>query len=121
MISGMHALVYSRDAAATRACFKDVRGLKSVDVGRGWLIFALPPAEIAAHPAESDADVGTHELYLMCEDVHKTVDELKLKGVEFAGPVQDQGWGLVTRLKLPGCGGREMGLYQPKHALPPRE
>ena len=110
MITGVHALVFSKDAEAVRAFFGDVLGLPSVDAGGGWLIFALPPAELAAHPAEQS---GAHELYLMCDDIAATVEELKAKGVEFATPVTEQGFGLMTRLKLPGGG--ELGLYEPRH------
>ena len=110
MITGVHALVFSKDAEATRAFFRDVLDLPSVDAGGGWLIFALPPAELAAHPAEQS---GAHELYLMCDDIAATVEELKAKGVEFATPVTEQGFGLMTRLTLPGGG--ELGLYEPRH------
>ena len=110
MINGIHAIIYSKDAERLRSFFKDVLELPSVDAGRGWLIFALPPAELAAHPSEED---GHHELYLMCDDVHATVEKLKSKGVELSVPIADRGWGLVTRLKLPS--GDEIGLYQPKH------
>jgi catechol 2,3-dioxygenase-like lactoylglutathione lyase family enzyme len=110
VITGVHALVFSKDAEAVRAFLRDVLGLPSVDAGGGWLIFALPPAELAAHPAEQS---GAHELYLMCDDIAATVEELKAKGVEFATPVTEQGFGLMTRLKLPGGG--ELGLYEPRH------
>jgi hypothetical protein len=110
VITGVHALVFSEDAEAVRAFLRDVLGLPSVDAGGGWLIFALPPAELAAHPAEQS---GAHELYLMCDDITATVEELKAKGVEFATPVTEQGFGLLTRLKLPGGG--ELGLYEPRH------
>ncbi len=113
MITGVHAIVFSEDAEANRAFFRDVLDLSSVDAGGGWLIFALPPAELAAHPAEGGSH---HELYLMCEDVEATVQELSERGVEFTGPVMDQGWGLVTALRLPGGG--ELGLYEPRHASP---
>jgi catechol 2,3-dioxygenase-like lactoylglutathione lyase family enzyme len=114
MITGAHAVVFSRDADALRAFFRDVLGFPSVDAGGGWLIFALPPAELAAHPAEED---GRHELYLMCDDVHATVAELEGKGVEFSRPVTDEGFGLMTAIKLPGGG--ELGLYEPRHPTPP--
>jgi len=110
MINGIHAIVYSRDAERARAFFRDTLGFSSVDAGHGWLIFALPPAELAAHPTDENEH---HELYLMCDDIHAAVAELKSKGVEFTRPVTDQGWGLLTRLCVPGGG--EMGLYQPKH------
>jgi hypothetical protein len=91
--------------------FRDTLGLASVDAGRGWLIFALPPTELAAHPAEGDD--GGHELYLMCDDIEKTVAELQGKGVRFTQPVADRGWGLLTAMELPGGG--ELWMYQPKH------
>lgn len=119
MINGAHTIIYSKDAAKARTFFQDVLGLASVDAGRGWLIFALPPAEIAAHPTEEGAESGRCELYLMCDDIKRTMEELKRKGVEFAKPVSDQPWGLLTYLKIPGAG--EVGLYQPKHPLPPRK
>jgi hypothetical protein len=84
-----------------------------VDAGGGWLIFALPPAELAAHPSDEG---GQHELYLMCDDVHATVAELKAKGVDFARATSDEGFGLETAIRLPSGGG--LGLYQPKHASP---
>ena len=110
MITGVHALLYARDADAVRVFFRDVLGFTGVDAGGGWLIFALPPAELGIHPTEEQ---GHAELYLMCADVTASVEELKRKGVEFTRPIRDQGWGLVTALKLPGGG--ELGLYQPKH------
>jgi catechol 2,3-dioxygenase-like lactoylglutathione lyase family enzyme len=113
MITGAHAVIFARDADAVRAFFRDVLGFPSVDAGGGWLIFALPPAEVAAHPADED---GRQELYLMCDDVHATVAELERKGVEFTGPVSDEGFGLMTAIKLPGGG--ELGLYEPRHPTP---
>ena len=115
MITGLHAIVYSEDAEAVRAFLGETLGLKSVDVGGGWLIFAAPPAEIAAHPAQES---GRHQLFLMCDDIEATVAELQAKGVVLARPVSDEGWGLVTALILPGGG--ELGLYEPRHPLPPR-
>src|SRR5437762_2723297 len=112
MIIGAHAIIYSKDAEATRAFLRDTLRLRSVDAGGGWLIFALPPAELAAHP---DAQGGRHELYLMCDDVHRTVAELTRKGVEFTRPIADRGWGLLTAFNLPGAG--ELWLYQPKHPM----
>ena len=109
MITGIHAIVFSPDAEKVRAFFADVLGLSSVDVGRGWLIFALPPAELAVHPADGD---GRHELYLMCDDIHATLADLQAKGVEVARAVSDQGWGLVAAIRLPD-GGRIAYLRAP--------
>ena len=113
MINGVHGLVFSPDADGARAFFRDVLGFPSVDAGGGWLIFALPPAELAAHPADGD---GRQELYLMCDDLDATVEELEAKGVELARPVTDEGFGLMTAIKLPSGG--ELGLYEPRHPTP---
>jgi catechol 2,3-dioxygenase-like lactoylglutathione lyase family enzyme len=113
MITGVHAIVFGTDADAVRAFFRDVLELESVDAGGGWLIFALPPAELAAHPADED---GRHELYLMCDDIQATVDELRAKGVEITRPVSDEGFGLTTALRVPGGG--ELGVYEPRHPTP---
>jgi predicted enzyme related to lactoylglutathione lyase len=110
MITGVHALIYTKDADGVRAFFRDVLGLSSVNAGDDWLIFALPPAELGVHPSD---DKDQHELYLMCDDVKATMAELKKKGVEFTRKVTDEGWGLVTSIRLPGGGA--LGLYQPKH------
>jgi catechol 2,3-dioxygenase-like lactoylglutathione lyase family enzyme len=109
MINGLHTLIYAKDAAKARAFFKDVLGFPSVDAGHGWLIFALPPAELGVHPAEGEE---YHELYLMCDDVKATVEELQKKGVECAA-IQEARFGLMTSLTIPGAG--KLGLYQPKH------
>lgn len=109
MITGMHAIIYTKDADTDRAFFRDVLEFPGVDAGDGWLIFALPPAELAFHPAGGPS---SHELYLMCDDVHATVESLRSRGVE-TGPVHDRGWGLLTTLTTPG--GTEIGLYQPRH------
>jgi catechol 2,3-dioxygenase-like lactoylglutathione lyase family enzyme len=114
MISGAHMIICSTDAEADRAFFRDVLGFPSVDAGHGWLIFALPPAEIAVHPA---AESGKHEIYLMCDDVEATVQTLKTQKVK-CDPVTDQGWGLLTQLTLPG--GSKLGLYQPRHPVAAR-
>jgi hypothetical protein len=113
MISGVHAILYSKDADGVRSLLRDVLGLASVDAGGGWLIFALPPTEVAVHPTDGALK---HELYLMCQDIHATVDALKDKGVQFAGPVTDEGWGLLTAIELPGGG--QLGLYEPRHPSP---
>lgn len=115
MINGAHVLIYAKDAEKARAFFRDVLGWNHVDAGRGWLIFALPPGEIAAHPAEDGAESGRCELFLMCDDVQKTITELKGKGVRIVREVSDQGWGLVCAIEIPGAG--EMGLYQPRHPV----
>jgi catechol 2,3-dioxygenase-like lactoylglutathione lyase family enzyme len=113
VITGIHAIVFSPDAEKVRAFFADVLGLSSVDAGGGWLIFALPPAELAVHPAGGD---GRHELYLMCDDIHATLAELQGKGVEVARGVSDQGWGLVAAVRLPDGG--ELPIYEPRHRSP---
>jgi catechol 2,3-dioxygenase-like lactoylglutathione lyase family enzyme len=113
VITGVHAIIFTDDAAGTRTLFADKLGLDSVDAGDGWLIFALPPAELAAHPADGNP---RHELYLMCDDVHATVAELKARGVEFTGEISEQRWGLTTAFRLPGGG--EIGLYEPRHPSP---
>jgi predicted enzyme related to lactoylglutathione lyase len=112
MITGVHAILFTPDADGVRAFLRDVLELRSVDAGGGWLIFGLPPAEVAAHPAE---ELGT-QLYLMCDDIEATTAELREKGVELTRPVSDEGWGLVTAIALPGGG--ELGLYEPRHPVP---
>ena len=110
MISGAHVIVYSKNAEADRAFFRDVLGFKSVDAGDGWLIFALPPAEAAFHPADKN---GVHELYLMCDDLKAEMTSLAKKKVK-CSKVQQAPWGAMTKLKLPGGGW--VHLYQPRHA-----
>jgi catechol 2,3-dioxygenase-like lactoylglutathione lyase family enzyme len=113
----MHALLYVDDADAARAFFRDVLGFRFVDSGDGWLIFALPPAELGIHPGAGwGRAIGDHELSLMCRDLDGTVAELKAKGVEFVADVEEENWGRSTRFRIPG--GVEMGLYEPKHASP---
>lgn len=111
MITGLHAIVYSPDADKVRAFLRDVLGLKSVDAGHGWLIFAAPPAELAAHPLDQ-GDKPHHELYLMCDDLKATMNELQTKGVQCVA-VTEARWGSLTTVQLPGGG--ELGLYQPRH------
>jgi catechol 2,3-dioxygenase-like lactoylglutathione lyase family enzyme len=111
MIFGSHVIVYSKDAEADRAFFRDVLGLSSVDAGHGWLIFALPPAEVAVHPADQD---DGHDLYLMCDDLKAEISVLGAKGVQ-CSEVQEARWGSISKIRLPGGG--EVGLYQPKHPL----
>jgi catechol 2,3-dioxygenase-like lactoylglutathione lyase family enzyme len=112
MITGLHAIVFSPEADKVRAFFADTLGLSSVDAGGGWLIFAMPPAELAVHPA----DGGRHELYLMCDDIQETLAGLRAKGVEVAQEVSDQGWGLLAAIRLPDGG--EFPIYQPRHPSP---
>jgi len=112
MIIGAHAIVYSRDAEADSSFIRDVLGFDSVDAGGGWLIFALPPSEVAVHPDDAG---GRHELYLMCDDLDATVSELVQKGVKFANPVAELRWGRLVSIQLPGGG--TLGLYQPKHPM----
>jgi predicted enzyme related to lactoylglutathione lyase len=113
MITGTHAIIYAEDADKARAFFRDVLDLPFVDVHGGWLIYKLPPAELGIHPAGGEAPSGHHELYLMCDDLAKTITELEAKGAEFTGETQDAGFGLLATLLVPGAG--SIGLYQPKH------
>ena len=109
MISGAHVIVYSKNPEADRAFFRDLLGFKSVDAGHSWLIFALPPAEAAFHPSEGS---GAHELYFMCDDLKAEIASLAKNGVKCSA-VEEQRWGSITKMRLPGGG--EIGLYQPKH------
>jgi hypothetical protein len=109
VITGVHALVFSKEAEAVRGFFRDVLGRGEVDARDGWPIFTLPPAELAVHPTDG---AGSHELYLMCDDVEATIKELEAAGVQCSA-VDDQGWGLVTGVQLPG--GDEIHVYQPRH------
>lgn len=108
MISGSHVVIYSKNAEADRAFFRDVLGFKSVDAGHGWLIFALPPAEVAFHPSEEAA----HELFFMCDDLRAEISSLAAQGVRCT-EVEEARWGSITTVGLPGGG--HIGLYQPKH------
>ena len=114
MIHGTHVIIYSKDAEADRAFFRDVLKYESVDAGHGWLIFALPPAEVAVHPSDTN---DVHEFFLMCDDIQSLVAEMKRKNVT-CSPVDEQRWGSITRLALPGGG--TLGVYQPKHPSPLR-
>jgi len=111
MVTGMHAVIYSRNAEADRSFLRDVLGLPSVDAGGGWLMFAVPPSEVAIHPDDSS---GKHEIYLTCDDVQAEVACLQNRGVE-CSPVSDEGWGLLTSVHL--AGGATLGLYEPRHVL----
>ena len=108
-IIGTHALLYTSEPEALRAVFRDVFGLDNVDAHDGWLIFALPPAELGIHPADAPA----HQLTFMCDDIRATMAELRTKGIAFKGEPEDQGFGVVATMVLPGD--VEMMLYQPKH------
>jgi catechol 2,3-dioxygenase-like lactoylglutathione lyase family enzyme len=117
VINAAHVLVFAHDADAARAFFRDVLDFPSVDAGDSWLIFAAPPTELAVHPGEGwDKAESQHMLFLMCDDIERTVKELKSRGVEFVGPIEDEGFGPMTKLKVPGAG--EMGIYQPTHKSP---
>jgi len=108
-VTGAHVILYSPESEALRSVLSDTFGWRHVDAGGGWLIFALPPAEVAVHPA----DKPSHELTLMCDDLEVTMAELGEKGVEFKGEPHEERWGLVTTMVLPG--GVEMLLYEPRH------
>ena len=112
MIIGAHSIIYSKNPEADRAFFRDILRLESVDVGGGWLIFGLPPAELAVHPAEKN---DVHEFYLMCDDIRKFRDEMLTAGV-VSDEIESLSWGNLTRITSPG-GGR-LGVYQPRHARP---
>ena len=112
VISGAHVILFSEDAAADRAFFRDVLGFRSVDAGDGWLIFALPPAELAVHPAGK----SSHELYLMCGDLDATIGELRQKGAGVSDDVTQREWGRMVAITLPG--GSALYLYEPRHASP---
>lgn len=112
MIDGLHTVIFSTAPEADRAFLRDVLELPHVDVGDGWLIFGLPPAEVAVHPSEQN---DVHELYLMCGDVDSFIDAVARRGIA-CDPVEDQGWGRLTRLTLPGGG--KLGVYEPRHERP---
>ncbi len=114
MLTGVHALMYSSRADEVRDFLRDVIGFPFVDAGHGWLIFALPPGEMAVHPNEEGAATST-ALYLICDDLTKTMAELRKKGAEFTSPPAERSWGQVTGIRLPD--GSELGLYQPKHPM----
>lgn len=114
-ITGAHSIIYSKDAEADRALLRDVFEFPSVDVGEGWLIFALPASEVAVHPSDEN---DVHEFYLMCDDVEAVAKELRARTL-VCSPVEDLGWGQMMRLTLPGGG--TLGIYQPRHARPSQE
>jgi catechol 2,3-dioxygenase-like lactoylglutathione lyase family enzyme len=112
MIEGAHVILYSRDAEADRAFLRDVLGSPGVDAGDGWLIFALPPAEVAVHPTEGEPQ---HELYLTCDDIERTLSDLSTRGVEITHPASDEGWGVLASVRMPS--GAELSLYEPRHPV----
>ncbi|MDQ4071090.1 MAG: VOC family protein [Actinomycetota bacterium] len=115
VITGAHVLLYTTDPDAVRGILRDVFGWKHVDAGDGWLIFALPPAELGVHPGEGPTfERGVrHQLTLMCDDLGATIDDLRSKGVEIRGQPEDEGWGITTTIVLPG--GVDVMLYEPRH------
>jgi hypothetical protein len=112
MITGAHSIIYSASPVADRVFLRDVLGLPHVDVGEGWLIFGLPPSEIAVHPSEEN---DVHELYFLCEDVQAFIEKMNEHGIS-CGEVRNAGWGLLTQVTLPGGG--KVGVYEPRHARP---
>ncbi|MFJ6052495.1 VOC family protein [Streptomyces sp. NPDC092307] len=112
MISGAHVVLHSQDAEADRAFIRDVLGFPGVDAGGGWLIFQLPPAEVAVHPADGPP---RHELFLMCDDLDSQLDEFRARGVEITRPIGEQRWGRLTAIGLPS--GAELPLYEPLHPV----
>lgn len=112
-IIGVHTLLYTSEPEAVRSVFADVFGFESVDAGGGWLIFALPPAELGVHPSEADGGAGTHAVSLMCDDIASTVEELRAKGISIPDEPRDEGFGVTTMMQLPG--GLQVQLYEPRH------
>jgi catechol 2,3-dioxygenase-like lactoylglutathione lyase family enzyme len=116
MIRGVHTMFYTSEPEALRAFLRDKLGFPATDVGEGWLIFDLPEADMGCHPSDpgEGKPSGTHDISFYCDDIEKTVADLKARGVEFTGPVVDQGYGLVTHLRVPG--GFSVQLYQPRYS-----
>ena len=114
--TGTHVLIYSSDAEATRAALRDVFGFANIDAGQGWLIFALPPAELGIHPVDHPgAKAGDHAMSLMCDDIHAAVRELRAKGIQVKGEPEDHGYGITVMATLPG--GVDIQVYEPRHPL----
>jgi catechol 2,3-dioxygenase-like lactoylglutathione lyase family enzyme len=115
MIRGVHTMFYTSEPDALRTFLRDKLGMRATDVGGGWLIFEVPEADMGCHPADSDdaKPSGTADISFYCDDIHRTVADLRAKGVEFAGEVEDHGYGLVTQMKVPG--GFAVQLYQPRY------
>jgi predicted enzyme related to lactoylglutathione lyase len=116
VITGVHAVVFSADAEPVRRFLADVVGLPSVDAGGGWPIFALPPAELAVHPADQAGQGGRHQLFLMCDDIRATLAQLAAEGVEVTQEITEQRWGLVSAIRLPD--GSDLPIYEPRHRSP---
>jgi catechol 2,3-dioxygenase-like lactoylglutathione lyase family enzyme len=117
VIAGAHTIIFADDAERARAFLREVLGFEGVDAGDGWLIFALPPGEVAIHPGSGwGRQAGHHALFFMCHEIEQTVEELTRKGVEFVSSIEDEGWGRMARFKLPGAG--EIGVYEPRHRSP---
>jgi Glyoxalase/Bleomycin resistance protein/Dioxygenase superfamily len=112
MIEGAHVIIYSRDAEADREFLGNALGSPGIDAGDGWLIFALPPAEVAVHPTEGPSG---YAFYLTCDDIEQTLADLSARGVEIARPVSDEGWGLLSAVRMPS--GTELQLYEPRHSV----
>jgi hypothetical protein len=120
-IIGAHVLIYSSDAEATRAALRDVFGFDHIDAGQGWLIFALPPAELGVHPVDHPAaTAGDHAVSLMCDDIHAAVRDLRARGLQVKGEPADQGYGITVMVTLPGD--VDIQVYEPRHplAIPPQ-
>jgi catechol 2,3-dioxygenase-like lactoylglutathione lyase family enzyme len=113
MIDAVHSILFARDADAARAFFSDILELDSVDAGGGWLIFALPPAELAVHPTDGESQ---HELYLMTGNLEATLDRLRERGISVASEPSDEGWGVIAQIDVPGFG--PLGVYEPRHPVP---
>ncbi len=117
MIAGAHTIIFAEDAERARGFLRDVLGFEGVDAGDGWLIFRLPPGELAVHPGSGwGRGPGHHALFFMCQDIDETVQQLEAKGVEFVSQIEDEGWGRMARFLIPGAG--EIGVYQPRHPSP---
>ncbi len=117
VIAGAHTIIFAEDAQRAREFLRDVLGFEGVDAGDGWLIFALPPGEVAVHPGSGwGRGPGHHALFLMCHDIERTVEELERKGVDFVSAIEDESWGRIAHFRIPGAG--EIGLYEPRHPSP---
>jgi catechol 2,3-dioxygenase-like lactoylglutathione lyase family enzyme len=117
VIGGVHTIIFAEDAERARGFLRDVLGFEGVDAGDGWLIFKLPPGELAVHPGPGPGrGPGHHALFFMCHDIDQTVQQLEAKGVEFVSQIEDEGWGRIARFLIPGAG--EIGVYQPQHPSP---